>query len=43
MKSIFELLDLKQQLRQMDRAHLIGGSNFIVLMTMGDKDHYPAR
>ncbi len=25
MKSVFELLDLKQQLRQMDRAHLIGG------------------
>lgn len=25
MKSIFEILDLKQQLRQMDRAHLIGG------------------
>lgn len=43
MKSIFELLDLKQQLRQMDRAHLIGGSNFIVLITMGDKDHYPAQ
>lgn len=43
MKSVFELLDLKQQLRQMDRAHLIGGSNFIVLITMGDKDHYPAQ
>ena len=25
MKSVFELLDLKQQLRQMDRAHLLGG------------------
>ncbi|QBQ74860.1 PhoH [Caudovirales GX15bay] len=26
MKSVFELLDMKQQLRQMERAHLIGGS-----------------
>lgn len=25
MRSVFELLDLKQQLKQMDRAHLIGG------------------
>jgi hypothetical protein len=25
MKSIFEVLDLKHQLRQMDRAHLVGG------------------
>lgn len=25
MRSVFELLDLKQQLRQMERAHLIGG------------------
>lgn len=25
MKSVFELLDLKRQLREMDRAHLIGG------------------
>lgn len=35
MRSIFELLDLKHQLRQMDRAHLIGGTNFIVLVTKG--------
>jgi hypothetical protein len=34
-RSIFELLDLKQQLRQMERAHLIGGINFIVLIRKG--------
>jgi hypothetical protein len=42
MKSVFELLDQKQQLRQMDRAHLIGGTNFIVLITKGSDDH-PAK
>lgn len=35
MKSVFELLDLKNQLRSMDRAHLIGGTNFIVLIKKG--------
>jgi hypothetical protein len=38
MKSVFELLDLKTQLRAMDRAHLIGGTNFIVLITKGTDD-----
>lgn len=38
MRSCFELLDLKQQLRQMERAHLIGGTNFIVLITKGSDD-----
>lgn len=42
MKSIFELLDLKSQLRQMDRAHLVGGTNFIVLVTKGS-DAIPAK
>lgn len=42
MKSIFELLDLKAKLRQMDRAHLQGGTNFIILVTKGSDDH-PAR
>lgn len=42
MKSIFELLDLKAQLRAMDRAHLLGGTNFIVLVTKGS-DSIPAR
>lgn len=42
MKSIFELLDLKAQLRAMDRAHLLGGTNFIVLVTKGS-DQLPAR
>lgn len=35
MKSIFPLLDLKHQLREMDRAWLLGGINFIVLVTRG--------
>ena len=39
MKSVFPLLDMKEQLRQMDRAHLIGGTNFIVLITIGTDDH----
>lgn len=42
MRSIFELLDMKQQLREMDRAHLIGGANFIVLVTKGS-DQHPAQ
>lgn len=41
MKSVFELLDMKSQLKQMDRAHLIGGTNFIVLITKGS-DQRPA-
>lgn len=39
MKSVFELLDMKHQLRQMDRAHLIGATNFIVLITKGSDQH----
>jgi hypothetical protein len=35
MKSVFPLLDLKHQLREMDRAFLLGGINFIVLVTRG--------
>jgi hypothetical protein len=42
MRSVFELLDMKQQLRQMERAHLIGATNFIVLITKGS-DQIPAR
>lgn len=42
MKSVFELLDLKQQLRAMDRAHLIGGTNFIILIRKGT-DQHPAK
>jgi hypothetical protein len=41
MRSVFELLDLKNQLRQMDRAHLIGGTNFIILIKKGT-DQLPA-
>ena len=42
LKSVFELLDMKHQLRQMDRAHLIGGTNFIVLVKKGS-DAMPAK
>ena len=38
MKSVFELLDMKNQLREMDRAHLIGGTNFIILVKKGTDD-----
>jgi len=42
MKSVFELLDMKSQLRQMERAHLIGGTQFIVIITKGT-DQIPAK
>lgn len=35
LKSLFPLLDLKHQLREMDRAWLLGGINFVVLVTRG--------
>ena len=38
MKSIFKLLDLKQQLMQADRVTLIGAANYILLIRKGDKD-----
>jgi len=38
MRAVFELLDQKQQLRQMDRAYLIGNTNFVVLITKGSDD-----
>jgi hypothetical protein len=42
MKNVFELLDMKAQLRQMERAHLIGATNFIVIITKGS-DQIPAK
>lgn len=39
MKSIFPLLDMKHQLREMDRAFLLGGINFIVLVKKGTDTH----
>lgn len=42
MRSVFELLDMKHQLRSMDRAHLIGGTNFIIVITKGS-DALPAQ
>lgn len=41
MKTIFKLLDLKHQLQAMDRAHLIGATNFILLIKKGT-DNLPA-
>lgn len=41
LKGIFELLDMKAQLRQMDRATLLAGTNFIVLVKKGS-DARPA-
>lgn len=42
LKSVFELLDLKQQLREMDRAYLLGATNFIILVKKGS-DELPAK
>lgn len=42
LKSVFELLDLKHQLREMDRATLIGGTNFIILVKKGT-DQLPGK
>lgn len=42
MKPVFELLDLKHQLRQSDRAHLVGSANFILLVRKGT-DRLPAK
>ncbi len=39
--SVFELLDAKAHLRHMDRSHLLGGANYIVLITKGT-DQFPA-
>lgn len=39
MKAIFPLLDMKHQLREMDRAFLLGGINFIVLVKKGTDEH----
>ena len=43
MKSIFPLLDMKHQLREMDRAWLLGGINFLVLVTRGTDDKPASR
>lgn len=42
MRAVFELLDMKSQLRQQDRAFLLGAANFIVLVRKGT-DHLPAK
>lgn len=38
MKSLFPLLDLKNQVREMDRAFLLGGINFLVLVKRGTEN-----
>lgn len=42
MASVFELLDLKHLLREMDRAHIVGSTNFIILVKKGS-DNLPAK
>jgi hypothetical protein len=42
MVSVFELLDMKHQLREMDRAHILGAANFIILVKKGS-DQYPGK
>lgn len=42
MVPIFELLDMKTQLREMDRAYLLGSTNFIILIKKGS-DALPAK
>lgn len=39
MESVFELLDLKQQLKEMDRAVLLGSTNAIILVKKGSDTH----
>lgn len=41
MKSVFELLDLKRQLRALDRSILIGSTNYLLLVKKGS-DQMPA-
>ncbi len=38
LRSIFPLLDLKQQLKDADRVHLVGAANYILLVRKGLKD-----
>lgn len=38
LKSVFKLLDLKQQLMEADRVSLIGAANYILLVKKGTKD-----
>lgn len=42
MKSVFDILDLKTQLKEMDRATLLGSANFLVVVKKGSKEE-PAK
>lgn len=39
LRSIFQLMDLRQQLMEADRVTLVGAANYILLVKKGDKDH----
>lgn len=39
LRSVFPLLDLKQQLIEADRVTLVGAANYILLVRQGDKDN----
>jgi hypothetical protein len=41
LRSVFPLLDLKRQLMDADRVHLIGAANYILLVRKGAKDEPP--
>lgn len=41
LKTVFELLDMKTQLREMDRAMLLGGTNYLVVVKRGS-EKWPA-
>lgn len=41
LRSVFEYLDAKNQLKQQDRAMLIAGTNFIIVITVGSDTHPP--
>ncbi len=42
MASVFELLDIKQQLRHKDRSFLLAGANYLLVVTKGS-DKWPAK
>lgn len=43
LKSVFPLLDLKQQLMEADRVNLVGAANYILLVRQGSKDEPAAQ
>lgn len=43
LRSVFPLLDLKQQLMEADRVNLVGAANYILLVRQGSKDEPAAQ